>query len=133
MLKPMAAILRSQGIRVGFYLDDILLLHQSKDHLWKLFYQVLDLLQNPGLTVKREKCSAYPTQQMIFLRGRLNSVTMTLSLPLEKLCGITTTAKEILELNETSLQTLSTLLGQMNPASQTGIWVAQPIPTDEDK
>ena len=69
MLKPVAALLRSQGVRVVFYLDDILLLHQSKDEQWKLFHQVLDLLQSLGFTVKREKCSAYPTQQLIFLGG----------------------------------------------------------------
>ena len=107
-----------------FYLDDILLLHQNKDELWKLFHQVLDLLQNLGFTVKREKCSADPTQQLIFLGGLLNSMAMTLSLPLRKLSAITTTAREYLQLHETSLQTLSTLLGQMNHASQTGLWTA---------
>ena len=111
MLKPVAALLRSQGVRVVFYLDDILLLHQSKGKLWKIFQLVLDLLQNLGFTI-------------IFLGGLLNSVTMNLSLPQEKLCAITTTAKEVLQIRKTSLQILSTLLGWMNHASQTGLWIA---------
>lgn len=49
---------------------------------------------------------------------------MTLSLPQEKLCAITTTAKEVLQIRETSLQISSTLLGWMNNASQTGLWIA---------
>ena len=71
-----------------------------------------------------EKCSAYPTQQLINSSSLLNSVMMTLSLAQEKLCAITTTAKEVLQIRETSLQILSTLLGRMNNASQTGLWIA---------
>jgi hypothetical protein len=109
---------------VVFYLDDILLLHQNKDGLWKIFHQVVDLLQNLGFTVKQEKCSPLPTQQLIFLGALLNSVTMNLSLPQEKLSAITMTAQEILHSHEVSLRTLSTLLGRMNHASQTGLWMA---------
>jgi hypothetical protein len=124
ILKPVAALLRSLGVRVVFYLDDILLLRQNKDELWKIFHQVVDLLQNLGFTVKREKCSPLPTQQLIFLGALLNSVTMNLSLPQEKLSAITMTAQEILHSHEVSLRTLSTLLGRMNHASQTGLWMA---------
>ncbi len=115
ILKPIAALLRSLGVRVVFYLDDILLLHQNKDELWKIFQQVVDLLQNLGFKVKREKCSALPTQQLIFLE-KLSSQ--------EKLSAITMTAMEILQSQETYFRTLSTLSGRMNHASQTGLWMA---------
>ena len=81
ILKPVAALLRSLGIRVVFYLDNILILHLDKDRLLIIFHQVMELLQNLGFTVKREKCSAFPTQQLIFLGALLDSTKMTVFLP----------------------------------------------------
>ena len=124
ILKPVAALLRSLGIRVVFYLDDILILHQDKDKLLTIFHQVLELLQNIVFTVKREKCSAFPTRQLVFLGALLDSMRMILSLPPEKLTAITMAAKEIQQTQNTSLKELSTLLGRMNHAAQTGIWMA---------
>ena len=112
------------GIRVVFYLDDILILHRDKDRLLIIFHQVLELLQNLGFTVKREKCSDFPTQQLIFLGALLDSTKMTVSLPQDKLAAISMAAREIQQTQNTSLKTLSTLLGRMNHAAQTGLWMA---------
>ena len=67
LLKPVATLLRSVGIRIVIYLDDILLLHQDQEELGKIFDKVLELLQNLGLTIKQEKCSSAPTQSLVFL------------------------------------------------------------------
>ena len=99
-------------------------LHQDKDKLLTIFHQVLELLQNIVFTVKREKCSAFPTRQLVFLGALLDSMRMILSLPPEKLTAITMAAKEIQQMQNTSLKELSTLLGRMNHAAQTGIWMA---------
>ena len=74
---------------------------------------MLELLQNLGFTIKREKCSAFPTQQLVFLGALLDSMRMILSLPPEKLTTITTAAKEIHQTQNTSLKVLSTLLGRI--------------------
>ena len=110
MLKPVAALLRSQGICVVFYLDDILLLHQSKETMENISSGA-GFTPEPGL---HNHLCQWPYQlgddELIVTSG--------------KLCAITTTAKEVLQIHKTSLQILSTLLGWMNHASQTGLWIA---------
>ena len=92
--------LRSRGIRVVIYLDDILLLHQVREELSKIFRKVLELLQSSGFTIKLEKCSSAPAQSLVFLGGLVNSVEMTISLPPEKLNGIVDAVREILKARE---------------------------------
>lgn len=91
-LKPVLAVLRSMGIQVVIYIDNMLLLHQQSKVLQKIFVQVVDLLEKLGFLVKREKCSPIPCQRLIFLGAVLDSTTMTLSLPQPKLTTILTPA-----------------------------------------
>ena len=112
------------GIRVVIYLDDILLLHQDKEELRNLFNKVLELLQNLGFTINREKCSSAPTQSLVFLGGLLNSVNMTISLPSEKLNAITKAAQEMQKDQEVTEKVLSSFLGRLSHAAQTGVWTA---------
>ena len=124
LLKPVATLLRSMGIRIVIYLDDILLLHQDQEELGKIFNKVLDLLQNLGFTIKREKCSSAPTQSLVFLGGLLDSVEMSISLPSEKLDAIIKTANEILKDGAVTYKGLSSFLGRLSHAAQTGVWTA---------
>ena len=112
------------GIRVVIYIDDMLLLHQQHKVLQKIFAQVVDLLEKLGFLVKREKCSPIGCQRLIFLGAVLDSTTMTLSLPQPKLTTIVDTCHHLLAQGRGSVRTLSTLIGHMSHASQTGILVA---------
>ena len=123
-LKPVLAVLRSMGIRVVIYIDDMLLLHQQSKVLQKIFAQVVDLLEKLGFLVKREKCSPIPCQHLIFLGAVLDSTAMTLCLPQPKLTSIVDTCHHLLAQGSGSVRTLSTLIKQMSHASQTGILVA---------
>ena len=125
LLKPVATLLRFMefGSPV-IYLDDILLLHQDQEELGKIFDKVLDLLQNLGFTIKREKCSSAPTQSLVFLGGLLDSVEMSISLPSKKLDAIIKTAREILKDGAVTYKVLSSFLGRLSHAAQTGVWTA---------
>ena len=123
-LKSVLTVLRSMGIRVVIYTDDMLLLHQQCKVLQKIFAQVVDLLETLGFLVKKEKCSSIPCQRLIFLGAVLDSTTMTLSLPPPKLTSIVDTCHHLLAQGSGSVRTLSTLIRQMRHASQTGILVA---------
>ena len=112
------------GIRVVIYIDDMLLLHHQSKVLQKIFAQVVDLLEKLGFLVKTEKCSPIPCQRLIFLGAALDSKTMTLSLPQPKLTSIVDTCHDLLAQGSGSVRTLSTLIGQMSHALQTGILVA---------
>ena len=124
LLKPVATLIRSMGIRVVIYLDDILILDQDQVELQKIFKGVLELLRNLGFTIKMEKCSPVPTQSLVFLGGLLDSINMTLSLPSEKLEAITQAIKQILKDPEVTEKSLASLLGRMSHAAQTGVWLA---------
>ena len=123
LFKPIASLLCSMGVQVVIYLDDILLLDQDPGEL-KIFNQVLELFQNLGFSIKKEKCSSVPTQSIIFLGGLLNSTTMTISLPSEKVATITQENQEILAGQGVTVKVLSSLIGRMSHAAQTGIWTA---------
>ena len=122
--KPVLAVLRSMGIRVVIYIDDMLLLHQQSKVLQKIIAQVEDLLEKLGFLVKREKCSPIPCQRLIFLGAVLDSTTMTLSLPQPKLTKLVDTCHHLLPLGSGSVRTLSTLIRQMSHVSQTELLVA---------
>jgi len=120
-LKPVLAVLWSLGIWVVIYIDDMLLLYQQSKVLQTIFAQVVDLLEKLGFLVKREKCSLIPCQHLFFLGAVLDSTIMTLSLPQPKLTTILNTCHHLLAHWSGSVRTLSTLIGQMSHAAQTGI------------
>lgn len=66
-LKPVLAVLRSLGIRIVIYIDDMLLLHQQSRVLKQLFVQVIDFLEKLGFLLKIEKWSVTPCYCMVFL------------------------------------------------------------------
>ena len=117
-------MLRSMGIRVVIYIDDMLLLHQQSKVLQKIFAQVVDLLEKLGFLLRKEKCSPIHCQRLIFLGAALDPTTMTLSLPQPKLTTTVDTCRHLLAQGSSSVRTLSTLIGQMSHISQTGILVA---------
>ena len=79
----------------------------------------------PGISDQtREICSSCPTQQITFLGALLNTISMTIALPEEKMELIVQTSHQMYSTHQCSLQELSTLLGRMSHAAQTGIWTA---------
>ena len=123
-LKPVLAVLRSLGIRIVIYIDDMLLLHQQSKVLQRMFAQVVAFLEKLGFLVKIEKCSVAPSQCIVFLGAKLDSTTMTISLPQPKLSTILDTCQVLLAQGCVPMKTLSTLIGRMSHASQTRIMMA---------
>ena len=95
-LKPVLAVLRSLGIRIVIYIDDMLLLHQQSKVLQRMFAQVIAFLEKLGFLVKIEKCSVAPSQCIVFLGAKLDSTTVTISLPQPKLSTILDTCQVLL-------------------------------------
>ncbi|CAB4001220.1 Hypothetical predicted protein, partial [Paramuricea clavata] len=68
LLKPVIVLLRTQGIRIVIYLDDMLILDQSPN---------VNLLQRLGFLIKQEKYSQAPSLCLEFLGSLINSREMT--------------------------------------------------------
>jgi hypothetical protein len=67
ILKTVMAFLRRQGIRLVIYLDDILILNESKIGLKADVNTVIDLLQSLGFLINWEKSIVVPTQTIFRL------------------------------------------------------------------
>ena len=88
LFKPVVSLLRSRGIRIVIYLDDMLILDQSPDRLASVFHSIVNVLKQLGFLIKQEKCSQVPTQRIEFLGSLINSTDMLQAVPSEKLQNI---------------------------------------------
>ena len=120
-LKPVVAVLRASGIRLVIYLDDILIMHQDRQEIVRIFNMVLALLENLGFLIKREKCSLYPTQALVFLGALLDSRKMTIAVPMQKVQNLQAKSAKALRNRSCSMHQLAAMIGRMNQTSRIGI------------
>ncbi len=76
------------------YLDDLLILNQSKEGAEKDFLVVKDILERCGFIINFEKSIAEAAQAREFLGLMVDSVSLTLSLPQKKLDTIVRLCRE---------------------------------------
>ena len=82
------SVLRHLMIRVIIYLEDLLILGNSMNEIFTARDSVIFLLQHLGFVINLKKCVLDPVQEKEFLGLIVNSQTMTLSLPKEKIVKI---------------------------------------------
>ena len=80
VLKPAIEMLRSLGIRLVIYMDDILLIASSEQQLSEHIQITLFLLENMGFIINNKKSFLTPTQNIEFLGIAVNSSSMDLKL-----------------------------------------------------
>lgn len=95
--RPILEHLRSQGIRISAYLDDWLLIANSKQLALQQAQTVITLLQRLGWLVNFKKSVLDPTQRLEHLGFVLNTQSMTAALPLKKLRDIRRSIKQVLD------------------------------------
>ena len=86
LLKPISTLLRQRGLHLILYLDDMLLMAQSKVELRAFVKLVPQLLQL--FNINWDKSVLSPTQRIQFLGFMVNSIEMSISLPREKVTKI---------------------------------------------
>lgn len=100
ILKPLVAILSRVGVRLVIYLDDMLILNQTKEGLIKDRDSTLHIL---GWVIKWKKSVLDPTQIIEFLEFKLNSLNIVVSLPQEKINNILLKCQASLETSQTTI------------------------------
>ncbi|KAG1085517.1 hypothetical protein G6F42_021365 [Rhizopus arrhizus] len=95
--KPILEHLRSQGFRISAYLDDWLLIAESKQLAVSQARQVVSLLQDLSWLINYKKSVLTPTQQLEHLGFVLNTRDMTALLPPAKLRDIRRSIKQVLD------------------------------------
>ena len=107
LFEPAMAYLRSKGVRSVIYIDDILLMGQAKEIVQDHTAITLDLLEALGFLVNYPKSQLVPTQSLDSLGFRINSITMSLSLPDTKIAHICQEAQRIQGLEQVSARQLA--------------------------
>jgi hypothetical protein len=110
-MKPVITYLRSLGIRMVVYLDDMLILAQTKEELLKWRSIVLDLLENLGFLINYKKSELEPTKSLIFLGYLTDAINMQIKLPKEKVSQAVQEAQKLLDAQQASARQLAHLTG----------------------
>ena len=111
LFKPILRLLRSQGMLLIVYLDDILLVAPTANLCLAQGKFLMKLLQDLGFLVNMNKSVLTPTQRIIFLVFLIDSVNMTISLPEEKQLAIIQKTNSLLGQNLVSIRNLCQFVG----------------------
>ena len=105
-------------MRLIVYIDDILILAESRtlarDDVTSLIY----LLENLGFEINKPKSILEPTQSIEFLGLSVNSVHQELNLPSGKVKKMRAETWHLLESNQITARKLSQLLGRLQAATR---------------
>ena len=85
VLKPVISHLRSLGIKITSYLDDLFICGPSFDSVKSNLSVTTDLLISLGFSISWEKSSIIPSQRLEHLGFIWDSVSLSLGLPISKL------------------------------------------------
>ncbi|CAM4649880.1 unnamed protein product [Leuciscus chuanchicus] len=124
------APLRLRGMRVLNYLDDWLILAQSRSQLVEHRTILLDHLENLGITVNWTKSSLNPGQTISFLGTILDSQSMTARLSPQRVLHTQRVARSFRCGASTPLKTFQRMLGLMasaSPVLQLGLLRMRPL------
>lgn len=111
LLRPVIIFLRSLGIRISAYMDDLFLCSASPSVLNQHCTLTLDTLTSLGFRPNNQKSQLSPTKLMTHLGYIWNTSAMTLSLPEEKCIKTCKFAVNILSEPQCSLRRLASFLG----------------------
>ena len=117
-LKPVVALSRELGVRLVIYIDEILVMVESREKAEDQASGLTYLLQCLGFTVNMTKSILIPTQSLEFLGFSVDSRTMELSLPAHKLKKIRAESQKLLGAEHITNRTLSRLIGKMSATNQ---------------
>ncbi len=123
LLKPMFSALRKLGHSNVAYIDDSLLLSDTLTECATNVADTLQLADDLGFTVHKDKSVVIPTQQIVFVGFLLCSVTMTIRLTPEKSTDLVNLCKFVLLQDAITIRTFSQIIGKF-VASEPGVQFA---------
>ena len=116
-LKPVLALLREMGVRLIAYIDDILVLVESREQARRQAEALVYLLQCLGFRVNTKKSVLEPAQMLDFLGFTVDTVQMELKLPVDKIKKIRAESRAMLKEDQVSGRALARLVGKMSATS----------------
>ena len=116
--RPIMTVLRSMGLRTITYIDDILILAESETQAREHTAALIILLENLGLVINHSKSQTTPSQVTEFLEFSIDSWSMELKLPGDKIKKLRGEARRLLSQTCNNALALSTILGKLNHTTQ---------------
>lgn len=103
--------LREEGIRLVFYLDDILIMGRSEEEARTATRKTSDMLKRLGFTINEKKSVMTPTQEITFLGMTLDSRTMKIAVPREKIKKLKAELTKVASATKIKMRKLAALAG----------------------
>lgn len=119
ILKPAVGVLRQSGMRLVIYLDDIIILNESRDGALQDLDTTNLLFSSLDFVINWEKSVREPSRSMEFLGMIIDSVTLSLASPNDKVSSILSICSQALVKKWISLSELASLLGNFSWAIPT--------------
>lgn len=113
VMRPVVGLLRAQGIRCLIYLDDLLIMADSKEQCVTHLRQALSILMTLGFKINWKKSALIPSQVMQFLGLTLDSHEMMFRVPPDKLANINTALRNLFDRRSTTQRQLARLIGKL--------------------
>lgn len=113
MMKPIVSLLRRIGVRMLIYLDDLIILNQSRERLLKDRDSTIWMLQCLGLVINTEKSVLEPTRKLEYLGFMLDTMSLTLSLSDTKLASLQSECRALAQTETTTVRELASLIGKL--------------------
>ena len=85
MMAPVIRYLRSCGLRLAIYIDDLILLSRSYKESIEQTQLLVDTLHSLGFGIHPDKCSVIPSRLAKFLGTQVNSTEMQFRVPQDKI------------------------------------------------
>lgn len=124
LLKPVVAYFRINGILCVCYLDDLLVIAPSAELCKEQVKRIIEFLSKLGFIVNLEKSQLVPSQNIRYLGFVIDSVSMKLLLPSDKVDRLIGKCKAILKSDNNTIQKVSELEGTLVsacPATRYGL------------
>ena len=112
LLKTVLAILCRAGVRCAIHLDDLIALSLSQTLLIEQKSTVLWLFHWLGFQIKLEKSLPIPQWTLELLEFIINSLKLTLSLPVDTLKKTQESCQELIVSRETTSRNLAKVIGE---------------------
>ena len=110
--------LRQIGIRLLIYLDGMLIMHQERDTHLGLVDLIAQLFQTLGLIVNNDKFILDPSHSLEFLGFSINTVSMEIHLPREKIRKLKQEAWSLLAHKSVTVRDLASFIGKASASSR---------------
>ena len=111
--KPIAAYLHNLGHMNCFYLDDTLIVSDTKAECIKNVLDTADIFQKLGFKIHPEKSVFLPSTRIEFLGFIIDSAQMTIELTEKRKNKILANCKKVVDEEKVTIRQLATLIGLM--------------------